>query len=208
MGRRHVEPELLHEAGQPWRLPFRQIEHEPRQRRGVNDRMLERALQSATDKPCVEGVVAVLDEHGAVRETQESAPCVLELRRADQHRAVDVVTLARVRVDGRAAVDQRVEEREGAFQGEPLRSDLEDEKRGVAGRLDIERDELRVVECGLRTDLGSVNGDLFPGHEFAGAPGLEIDLPGRRIHRASARARRAHAISSPLRARNRSTATP
>jgi hypothetical protein len=114
---------------------------------------------------------------------------------------------AGVGVDGRAAVDERVEERERVFESEPFRSDLEDEERGIAGRLDVERDELGVVEVRPRADLGSVDSDLFPGHELGGASWLEVQTPGRCAHRASASARRAQAISSPLKARNNSTAT-
>jgi hypothetical protein len=74
--------------------------------------VFERALQASTDEPRVEGVVAVLDQDGAVRETQEGAAGIAKLRRADQHRAVDVMPPVRVRIDRRLAVHQRVEEGE------------------------------------------------------------------------------------------------
>ena len=207
MGRRDVQAELLHEARQSRRLTLRQVEDEARERGRVDDRMLERALESATDQPCVERIVAVLHEHRAVRETQERPPGILELRRTDEHRAVDVMPPARVGVDRGAAVDKRVEKRKRVFERETLSAYLEDEKWGVAGRLDVERDELRVVEVCLPADFGGINRDLFPRHKLAGAPRLEIELLRRGAHRASARARRAQAISSPLSARSSNTAT-
>jgi hypothetical protein len=146
MGRGDVQAKLLDEPGQPRGLAFREFEDEARQRGGVDDRVLERTLQAASDKPRVECVVAVLDQHGALRETQKPAPGVFELRRADQHRAVDVVTPFCVRVDRRAAVDKRVEEGQRAVEREALGADLEDEKRCVARSLHVQRDELRVVE--------------------------------------------------------------
>jgi len=162
VGRRDVEAELVHEPGQPGRLALRQVEDEARQGRGVDDRMLERALQAASDKPGVERVVAVLDQDRALSETQEATPCVLELGRADEHRAIDVVTSAGVRVDGRAAIDERVEERQRAVEPEALGADLEDEERSVAGCLHVERDELGVIERSLGADLRRVDRDLLP----------------------------------------------
>src|SRR5207247_9248835 len=122
------------------------------QRRGVDERMLERALQAASDEPGVERVVAVLYQHRALSETQEAPSCVLELGRSDQHRAVDVVTSAGVWVDGRTAVDKRVEERQRAVEPEALGADLEDEERRVAGRLDGERDGMGSTEQGCGGD--------------------------------------------------------
>ena len=104
MGRRHVQTELLDQARQTRRLPFRQVEDESRQRRRVDDRVLERALETAPDQPRVESVMAVLDEHGALREAKEASPRVLELRGADEHRTVDVMPLARVGVDRKSVV--------------------------------------------------------------------------------------------------------
>ena len=206
MGRRDVEPEHLDEPGQAGRLALGQVEHQSRQGGGVDDRVLERALQAAADEPRVEGVVAVLDKDRGLRKTQERAPRILELWRADQHGAVDVVALARVWVDGRAAVDESVEERERALEREPFGADLEDQERSVAGRLHIERDELSLVERRIAPDLGRVDGDLLPRHRLGGAARLQVQGP--RAHRASASARRAHAISSPLSARSRRTAAP
>ncbi len=167
--------------------------------------MLERTLEPSPNEPCVERVVAVLDQDRALREPKKTTSRVLELRRADEHGAVDVVALARIRVDRRAAVDERVEERQRPLQREALGADLEDKERGVAGRLDVEGDELRRAERGLARDLRRVDGDLLPRHELGGAARLEVKPLG--FHeRAVARARRAHAISSPLSARRTSTA--
>jgi hypothetical protein len=201
-----IEPKHLDEPGQAGRLALGEVKHQSRQRCGVDDRVLERALQAAADEPGVEGVVAVLDQDRGLRETQERASRVPELWRTDEHGTVDVVALARVRVDRRAAVDERVEERERALEREPLGADLEDEERSVAGRLHVERDELSLVERRVAPDLGRVYGDLLPRHQLGGAARLQIQRP--RAHLASARARRAHAISSPLNARSRSTAAP
>ncbi len=207
MGRRHVEAELVHEPRQPGRLALRQVEDEARQGRGVDDRMLERALQAASDKPGVERVVAVLYQHRALSETQEAPSCVLELGRADEHRAVDVVASAGVWVDRRAAIDERVEERQRAVEPEALSADLQDEERRVAGCLHVERDELGVIERSLGADLGRVDRDLLPCDRLCRTAGFEVE--GLGLHqRASASARRAQAISSRLRARRSNTATP
>jgi hypothetical protein len=201
-----VEVKLFDESGKTWRLALRQVEDEPREGGGVDDRMLERALQAATDQPRVEGVVAVLDQNGALRETQKASPCVLELGRPDQHRAVDVVSLACVGVDRGAAVDEGVEEGKRAPQGEAFGADLQDEKGGVARRLHVQGHELGVAEGGLGPDLGCVDRDLLPGDEPGGAARFEEKGLGPH-QRAIASARLAHAISSPLSARSRTTAT-
>ncbi len=202
---RHVEAELLDKPRQPWSLALGQLEHQSRERGGVDDRMLEGALQAPADEPRVESVMAVLDENGGLREAQERASCVLELGGADEHRTVDVVALARVRVDGCATVDERVEEGQGSLQREPLGADLEHEERGIAGRLDVKRDELSVIQRSLGTDLGRVDGDLVPRYGLDRPPRLEKHPV--LAHRAIASARLAHAISSPSSARRRSTAT-
>jgi hypothetical protein len=175
--RRDVESELLDEAGEARRLTLRQVENEPSQCRGVDDRMLERAFQAAADEPRVERVVAVLDEHRALGKAEESASRVLELRRADEHRAVDVVPFARVGIDGRAAVDQRVEEGQRALEGEALRADLEHEERRVARGLHVKRDELGVVEFRAVTHLGRVDCDLFPRDGLDRSPRLQKEAP-------------------------------
>ncbi|HKB34739.1 MAG TPA: hypothetical protein VKF16_12830 [Candidatus Dormibacteraeota bacterium] len=107
--------------------------------------MLQRALQAPADQPRIEGVVAVLDEHRAVREMQEGAARVSKLRGADEHRAVDVMTPVGIRVDRRLAVDKGVEKRQRPVEAEPLCADLEDEERRVSGRLHVQSHELRLV---------------------------------------------------------------
>jgi hypothetical protein len=147
---RDVERELLDKPRQPRCLALRKVQHESRERGRVDDRVLERALQPSADEPRVERVVAVLHQHSAVCEAQEGAAGIAKLRSANQHRAVDVVAPVCVRVDRRLAVDQRVKEGERAGELEALRADLQDQERRIARALDIERDELRLVEAGLR----------------------------------------------------------
>jgi len=205
VGGSDVEAELLHEPGQAGRLSLGQLEDEPRERGCVDDRMLERAFQPAPDQPGVERVMAVLDQHGAMREAEEGPPRIPELGGPDEHRAIDVMAAACVWVDGGAAVHQRVEERKGAAELEPLRPDLEDEERSVAGRLDVEGDELGVFErCG-RAQLGRIDRDLLPGHRLRRAARLEHHPPISH-QRASASALRAKAISSDVMARSRRAA--
>jgi hypothetical protein len=108
--RRHVETKLLHQPRQPGGLALREVQHEPGQRGGVDDRVLERALEPSPHQPGVERVMAVLDQNGTVGETQKCPARVMELGRADQHRTVDVVAPASVRIDWRTAVDEGVEE--------------------------------------------------------------------------------------------------
>ena len=206
MRRLDVEAKLVDEALQPGHLALWYLHHQPRQRRRVDDRMLEWTLQPPTHEPRVKRVVAVLHEHRALGEPHERAPRVLEHRRADEHRAVDVVALLRVGVDRRAAVHERVEERERLRQREALGAKLEDEKRRVAGRLDVERNELGIVERRERSNLRRVDRDLLPGHRLHRAARLQEDGLGG--HRASSSARRAHAISSVVTARSSRTATP
>jgi hypothetical protein len=83
--RRHVETELLHQARQPRRLTFGKVEHEPGQRRRVDDRMLEWTFEAATNEPGVERIMAVLDENRAVSESQERPARIPELGCADEH---------------------------------------------------------------------------------------------------------------------------
>ena len=202
---RDVELELLHQPRETRCLSLRQLEDQPGQSRRVDDRVLERALEPAADEPGVERVVAVLDEDGAAGESQEPAPRILELRGADEHGAVDQVTLAGVRVDRCAAVDQGVEEGQRALEGEAFRPHLEHQERGVAGGLDVERDKLSVLQRSGEADLGRVDRDLLPRHKLPSAARLEIK-PFLAHQRAIARARRAHRISSRSRARSSSTA--
>ena len=195
MGGRDVDFQLRHEAGEPRGLAFRQIEDEPRQRGGVDDRVLERAFEPTADEPCVEGVVAVLDQHGPLGKAKEAASRVLELWGADQHRAIDVVAPARVRVDGRAAVDQGVEERQRLVQSKSLGAYLEDEERRVAGRLHVEGDELRLVERSVAAHLRGVDRDLLPRNRLGGTARLQEERPAFAQVLAAASARRAQAIS-------------
>jgi len=205
MGGLDVDAKLLDELRQAWRLTLRQVEHESRERGGVDDRMLEGALQAAAHEPGVECVMAVLDQHRGLRKTQEGAPRILELGRADEHRPIDLVPSPGVRVDRRAAVDQRVEEAERSLEREPLGADLENEKRRIPGGLDVDGHELRILQPGPRADLGRVDRDLVPWNRCGSAPRLQEDALA--LHRAVASARRAHEISSPVSARMTSTAT-
>jgi hypothetical protein len=199
-----VEGELLNQPGQAWRLSLRDLQHQARQGRGVDDRVLERALEAATDEPRVECVVAVLDEHRPVSEAQEGTPGVAKLGRADEHRAIDVVAPVRVRIDGRLAVDEGVEEGKRGVEPETLGADLEHEEGCVAGGLDVEGDELRLVQPGLGTQLGRVDRDRFPRHWLHGPSGFEEER--FLAHRVSASARRAQAISSRVTPRRSRTA--
>ena len=192
MGRRHVEAKLLHQPSQPGGLTLGEVEHQPGQGRGVDDRMLERAFKPATNEPAVESVVAVLDEHRALGETQERPAGVPEFGRTDQHRTIDVVSLLGVRIDGRAAVDERVEEGERAGQLEPLGAQLQDEEWCIAGRLDVDGDELGVVKARLRAQVRRVDGDLLPRDRLRGAARLQED----RLHDGRLRAARRNWISS------------
>jgi hypothetical protein len=105
-----VEREDLHQPSQARRLAFGQLQHQPCESRCVDDRVLQRALQSPAHQPGVEGIVAVLHEHRALGETKERPAGVTKFWCPDQHRPIDVVALLRVRIDRCAAVDKRVEE--------------------------------------------------------------------------------------------------
>jgi hypothetical protein len=137
--------------------------------------MFQRALQPATDQPAVEGVVAVLDEYGTLREAQKRPARVSELRRPDQHRPVDVMPLLGIRVDRRPAIDERVEEGERPRKLESLGSQLQDEERGIACRLDVDGDELGLVQRRLGAQLGRIDGDLLPRHRLRRTAGLQED---------------------------------
>jgi hypothetical protein len=150
MGRRHVEGELLHEPCQARRLAFWQVEHEPCQRCGVDDRMLQRTFEPPPHQPGVERVVAVLHQNCALGEPQKRPASVAELWSADQHRTIDVVPLFGVGVDWSPAVDKGVEEGERTRERESLSAKLQDEKRRVTCRLDVDGDELGIVKEGLR----------------------------------------------------------
>src|SRR6266567_5125010 len=177
VGGSDVEAELFHEPGEARRLSLGQLEDEPCERGRVDDRMLERAFQPAPDQPGVERVMAVLDQHGAMREAEEGPPRIPELGRPDEHRPTDVMAAACIWIYRGAAVDQRVEERKRAAELEPLRPDLEDQERSVAGRLDVEGDELGVFERCVRAQLRRIDRDLLPGHRLRRAARLEHHRP-------------------------------
>jgi hypothetical protein len=142
--------------------------------------MFEWALEATTNEPGVERIVAVFDENSALGEAEECPSGVPELGRADEHRAIDVVTLARVRVDWRAAIHQRVEEGKRAVETESLSAELQNQEGRVARRLDVDGDELGVLQPGLRRQLGCIDGDLFPRNRLRRAPRLKKDR--LRIH--------------------------
>ena len=144
--------------------------------------MREWALQAAANEPCVECVVAVLDQDCTVREAKECQSYVPELWGSDEHGAVDLVSLLCVRVDRSAAIDKRVEKRQRAFELEPLGANLQDQERSVAGRLDVEGDELGFVEPRRRSDVRRIDRDLFPGDPLFGPAWFQEDrFHGRRL---------------------------
>jgi hypothetical protein len=134
--------------------------------------MGQRAFQSSPDQPRVEGIVAVLNQDRPLGKTKEGPARVSKLGCADQHRSVDVVALLGVRVDRRSAIDKGVKKRERARQLESLGSELEHQKRCVAGRFDVDGDELRIVQHGLRAEVRRIDRDLLPRHRLGGAPRL------------------------------------
>ena len=131
--------------------------------------MRERLREAAAYEVGVEGVVAVLDEHGAAREAQETGPDVGEGRRALQHRALDEVALLRVAVDRRPALDERVVDGQRAPQVEPLGADLEDQEGPVAGGLDVQGHVLGEVERGVIADRVGFPLEVGEGHVAAKA---------------------------------------
>jgi hypothetical protein len=175
VGRGDVQAKLLHQLREPGRLPLRELQDEPRERGRVDDRMLERVLEAAPHQPGVEGVVAVLDQNGAARKAKECPAHVSELGRADQHRAIDLVTPPCIRVDWSAAVDQRVEERQRGVEPESLGSDLENEEGRGAGGFDVQGHELHVFERGVRPERRRIDRDIGPQHWLYGAARLEQD---------------------------------
>jgi hypothetical protein len=137
--------------------------------------VLERARQAAAEDPGVEGVVAVLDQHRAAGEVEESPAGVAELGRADQHLPLDQVPALGVGVDRGASVDERVEEPQRAAQSETLGADLEDQEGPVAGRLDVDRHELGLCQRRVRADRDEVQLETrLPGHRLGRAPRLEL----------------------------------
>lgn len=201
-----VEGELLDQPREAGGLAFGKVQHQPRQGRRVDDRVGERAFQASTDEPRIESIVAVLDQHRALSESQERPASVAKLRRADEHRAVDVMALVRVWVDRRLTVHKRVEEGERAVQPEALRADFKDKERCVPSGLDVKGYELRFIEARLGAEIGCVNGNLFPRHGLDGSTRLEEERFW--VHRVCASARRAQSISSLVKPRRRRTAPP
>jgi hypothetical protein len=134
--------------------------------------MSQRGPQPATQQPGVEGVVAVLYQHRPPGEAEKGAAGVAELGRPDQHRSVDQVAAPGIGIDRRPAVDEGIEQREGAGEAEPLSTDLEHQEGPVAGGLNVHGDEFGLIEgCG-GTGFGS------------GGCGLRV-LPGDRLDRAT-----------------------
>jgi hypothetical protein len=176
VGGRGIELQDLDQAGQAGSLAGGQLQDQTGQGGGVDDRVLEGCAQPASHQPGIEGVVAVLDQDGAPGEAQEGPPGVAELGRADQHLAVDQVAAAGVGVDRRPAVDQGVEEGQGAGEPESLGPDLQDQEGAVAGGLHVQGHELGLLQERLRTHLG-LHQEVLPEHPGAG-PRLEEDLPG------------------------------
>jgi hypothetical protein len=68
VGGRNVERQLLDEFREAGGLAFGKVQHKPRQRRSVDDRVRERAFEASTNEPRIKSVVAVLDQHRALRE--------------------------------------------------------------------------------------------------------------------------------------------
>jgi hypothetical protein len=157
-----LDGKRLHECGQAGCLPGGQAEHQAGQRRGVDDGVFERPVQAAAHQPGVERVVAMLDQHRPLRKAEEAAADIAELGSPDQHRAVDLVPAAGVRVDRGPAVDQRVEEGECRTQAEPLRAHFEDQERTVTRGLDVERHEVRLLEWRGSAHVGGVDRVLLP----------------------------------------------
>jgi hypothetical protein len=164
--------------------------------------MLQRALEPPTHQPAVEGVMAVLDQHSALGKAKKCPAGIPEFGRADQHLAVDVMALLGIRVDWRAAIDEGVEEGERAGKLEPLGAKLQHEERSVAGRLDVDGDELSVVQQRSRAQLRRVDGDLLPRDGLRRPARLEEE----RLHDDRLSAERRNSTSSRVIARNRMTA--
>lgn len=188
-----VEAQHLDEARKTWRLAFGKLQHEPGQSRGVDDRVLERTLQASTHEPCVERVVAVLDEDRALCKAKKRSSRVAKLGSAYQHRTIDVVPLLGIGIDRRAAVDKGVEEREGARELESLSAKLEHQERGVPCRLDVDGDELGIVERRLRAKLRRVDRYLLPRDRLRRPSGLQVNLLHGRL---PSKAERRNEISS------------
>ena len=137
--------------------------------------MLQRALEPPSNEPAIEGVVAVLDQNGALGEPKERPACVAEFRRSNQHRPVDVMPLLGIGIDRCPAIDEGVEEGKRARQLESLRAKLQHEEGGVACRFDVDGDELGIVQQRLRAELWRVDGDLLPGDRLRRPTRLQVE---------------------------------
>jgi hypothetical protein len=203
---RDVEGELLDQPREARRLAFGKVQHKSREGRRIDDRVRERAFQASTDEPGIESVVAVLDQHRALSESQERPASVAKLRRADEHRAVDVMALVRVRVDRRLTVHKRVEKGQRAVEPEALRAHFQHQERCVSSGLHVQGHELRIIESGLWAEIRCVDRDLFPRHGLHGSARFEEERFW--VHRVCASARRAQSISSLVNPRRSRTAPP
>ena len=180
MLRSHVHSQLLDDPGQTGRLAGWQLKDQPGQGGGVHDRILQWRSEPATDEVGVEGVMAVLDQHRPARKAQEGSPGIAELGRPRQHRSVDEVALFGVGIDRRTAVDQGVEEGQRPTHPKALGADLQDQERGVAGGLDIERHEVGGLEEGVRTNALGIDDQLLEEHR-GHPPGFQVDADLSRI---------------------------
>ena len=203
MGRRRIELQLSDQARKARRLTLGQLEHLPGEGRRIDDRVRQRCLETAAHEPGVESVVAVLDQHGTLRESEKCAPDILEFGCADEHGTVDLMALSRIRIDGGAAVDQGVEEGERTAEIEALGAQLQDQEGRVARGFDVQGHELGLVERGRRADVRSIDCDLLPRHRLRGAARFEKDRLQLRLRSA----KRTNSISSGVTDRSTNAAT-
>ncbi len=202
MDRLDLDLERLHQACEARRLAAGQLEHQAAERRRVDDRVLQGPGEAPTEDPGVEGVMAVLDQDRAPGEVEEGPPGVAELRRIDEHLALDEVPPLGVGVDRRPGVDEGVEETQRPAQPEPLGTDLEDQEGPVAGGFDVHRHELGFLQRRLGADRREVIAtlDRLPRDELGSPPGLEPERPLLRfshgVHRRAAQS--TISVRSPL----------
>jgi hypothetical protein len=107
VGRVGADPQLIDHPRQPGGLAGRQVEHQASHGGGVDDRVLERPLETPAHEIGVESVVTVLDQDGAAGEAEEGRARIGERADLDdQERAVarsldvkrDVVRILQPRV--------------------------------------------------------------------------------------------------------------
>jgi hypothetical protein len=89
-----------------------------------------------------------------------------------------VVALARVGIDWRAAIHQRVEESERAVETESLGTKLKNKEGRIACGFDVDGDELGLVQSCVGRQLGRIDGDFLPRYRLGGAARLEKDRLG------------------------------